>query len=169
MNGRVKRKNAHRPSSSPISGEVAAPRPEGDVRACARRMRRAMRHHEVLLWLQIKSFNGEYGSHFRRQAPAGGYILDYVDFGRRLVIEADGWQHGEPAGRAHDEKRDAYLARSGFCTLRFWSHEIDQNLDGVYDAILATAQQQASRYSSQRIRSPSGRYRGHLPRKGEGC
>jgi very-short-patch-repair endonuclease len=84
--------------SSPISGEVAAERPEGDVRAKARIMRKSMTRHEVKLWFQLKAFNKEYGCHFRRQAPAGKYILDFVDFGRRLIIEVDGWQHGEPNG-----------------------------------------------------------------------
>src|SRR5262245_17610360 len=102
-----------------------------------------MTRHEAKLWLQLKSFNREYGCHFRRQAAAGSYILDFVDFSRRLIIEVDGWQHGEARGAKHDSHRDACFARSGFRILRFWNHEIDQSLDGVCEAILVQVQEAA--------------------------
>jgi very-short-patch-repair endonuclease len=158
--------NARNQSSSPFTGEVAAKRPEG-VRLRAKQLRKEMTRHEVALWFQLKAINKEHGCHFRRQAPAGGYILDFVDFGRRLIIEVDGWQHGEARGAAHDRKRDAYLSVSGFRTLRFWNHEIDQSLGGVCDAIIAAVEESNARYSKAKALTPSGAAR-HLPRKGRG-
>ena len=44
----------------------------------------------------------------------------------KLVIEADGGQHGG-SGRA----RTALIETEGYRVLRFWNHEILQNPDGV--------------------------------------
>jgi very-short-patch-repair endonuclease len=98
----------------------------------------------------LKAFNKEYACHFRRQAPAGDYILGFVDFGRRLIIEVNGWQHGEPDGIRRDSRRDSYFTRAGFRILRFWNHEIDQSLDGVCDAILDAVRERSSRYHGGR-------------------
>jgi very-short-patch-repair endonuclease len=48
---------------------------------------------------------------FRRQVPVGPWILDFVSFGQRLVVEADGGQHAE---REHDKRRDNDLSERGF-------------------------------------------------------
>lgn len=125
-------------------------------RELARRLRKAMTRQEVRLWFQLKAFNKEHGCHFRRQAVAGPYILDFVDFGRKLIIEVDGWQHGEEPGEAHDSKRDAYFTRAGFVTLRFWNREVDESLDGVCDAILDAVRERNSKYVVRR-RTPSAR------------
>lgn len=85
---------------------------------------------EVKLWSRLKKLRAE-GYRFRRQAPFRGYYLDFVCFSRRLVIEVDGGQHGEDAGRAHDGVRDAVLRREGFFVLRFWNSAVRENIDGV--------------------------------------
>ena len=48
---------------------------------------------------------------FRRQVPIDPYIVDFVCFERRLIIEADGSQHAE---NPRDEVRDAFLGGQGF-------------------------------------------------------
>ena len=40
-----------------------------------------------------------------------GYFLDFVCFGRKLVIELDGWRHAEAGQAQHDNGRDAVLRR----------------------------------------------------------
>ena len=77
------------------------------------------------------------GFHFRRQAPIGRYIVDFVSFRHQLIIEADGGQHGMPEGARSDEDRDAFLKSQGFRVLRFWNSEIDANLVGVTESILS--------------------------------
>jgi very-short-patch-repair endonuclease len=89
-----------------------------------------------------------------RQAPIDGYIVDFAELGRRLIIEVDGSQHGFEKGEASDRGRDQHFSEAGFRILRFWNHEVDQSMDGVIDNIPAAA-------------PPSGASR-HLPRKGEG-
>jgi len=65
----------------------------------------------------------------------GPYVVDFVCFERRLVIEIDGGQHD--LDRAQDEERDAWLRENGFTVLRFWNTEVMQNLEGVLECILA--------------------------------
>jgi very-short-patch-repair endonuclease len=76
------------------------------------------------------------GFHFRRQAPIGRYIVDFASFRCKLVIEADGGQHGMRDGARSDQARDAFLQLQGFRVLRFWNSDIDANLEGVMESIL---------------------------------
>lgn len=65
----------------------------------------------------------------------GPYFADFVHLGCKLVIELDGGQHGMPDIVERDAKRTAYLEAQGFRILRFWNHEIRENLDGVVETI----------------------------------
>ena len=70
---------------------------------------------------------------FRRQAPFDHYILDFVCFDARVVIEIDGGQHDERA--EYDARRTAHLERCGFKVLRFWNNEVLGNFEGVMTVI----------------------------------
>ena len=76
---------------------------------------------------QLKGFK------FRRQQPVGPYILDFVNFEKRIVIEVDGGQHAILKDK--DKKRDAWLNAEGFEVMRFWNNEVFENLDGVLQVI----------------------------------
>ncbi len=52
-------------------------------------------------------------------------------------MELDGAQHREDEGLRHDAVRAAYLEAAGYRVIRFWNHEIRENLDGVVETILA--------------------------------
>jgi very-short-patch-repair endonuclease len=104
-----------------------------EQREFARHLRRHMTDSENKLWRNLRAhrLNGE---KFRRQQPIGPYVVDFVHFGARLIVEADGGQHnGEP----RDEKRDAWLRAQGFKVMRFWNNEIMSNPDGVLARVLA--------------------------------
>ncbi len=73
------------------------------------------------------------GHSFRRQAPPGPHIVDFVCLARKLVVEIDGGQHAKCAS---DLRRDGALSASGFRVLRFWNNEVLRNLDGVVAVIL---------------------------------
>ena len=88
---------------------------------------------ENRLWFHLKGKNFE-GIKFRRQAPIGDYIVDFVAFEKRLVIEVDGGQHAEDE-KDNDMRRDAWLRSQGFRVLRFWNNEVLQNLEGVLETI----------------------------------
>jgi very-short-patch-repair endonuclease len=73
------------------------------------------------------------GLKFRRQQPIGAYIVDFVCFERRIVIEVDGGGHA--FAKAKDNARDAWLQGQGFQVLRFWNNDVLQNIDGVLAVI----------------------------------
>ena len=87
------------------------------------------------MWWDLREFK-KLGFHFRKQAPIGQYIVDFVCLKHKLIIELDGGHHTEDAQRAHDLKRDAWLKSEGFKVLRFWNEEFFKNRNGVLNTIL---------------------------------
>ena len=75
-----------------------------------------------------------FGWKFKRQQPIGRYIVDFVCFESRLIVEADGSQHAESHA---DCERDIYLGQQGFRVLRLWNNEILNNPEGVATVIAA--------------------------------
>ena len=103
-----------------------------DTRANARRLRIYTTPQERRLWGKLRELNRVLGTHFRRQAPIGRFIADFAEYGRRLVIEVDGGQHGG----ARDQVRDGWLKGQGFEVLRFWNNEVYGNIEGVMRVVL---------------------------------
>ena len=101
----------------------------------ARALRKRLTPQEAKLWMKLRELKA-FGFHFRRQAPIGRYIVDFVAFGARLVIEIDGGQHGMKEGFRVDRERDAFLGSRGFSVLRFWNSDVDRNLSGMMQSIL---------------------------------
>ena len=97
----------------------------------ARQMRANPTEAERRLWSILR--NKRLASYkFRRQQVIGRYIVDFANFERRLIVEADGSQHAESA---YDLERDAWLEAQGFRLLRFWNNDLTENRDGVLTAI----------------------------------
>ncbi|HYG61942.1 MAG TPA: DUF559 domain-containing protein [Thermoanaerobaculia bacterium] len=96
----------------------------------ARQLRQRMTDAERHLWAYLR--RGFLNNRFRRQAPIGKYIVDFVCFERKLVIEVDGGQH---MGSVSDAVRDQFLREEGFLVLRFWNHEVLGNVEGVLEVI----------------------------------
>jgi len=91
---------------------------------------------ERALWTKLKNKQPE-GIKFRRQQPIGPYIVDFVSFERKLVVEVDGGQHNEKDGMAKDDKRTKWLEAEGFQVLRFWNNDVVTNIEGVLENIRA--------------------------------
>ena len=87
---------------------------------------------EQLLWSRLRMKQME-GLKFRRQQPVDNYIVDFVCFENRIIIEVDGGQHA--AGNKKDRERDTYLKQYGFKVLRFWNNEVLQNTNAVLAVI----------------------------------
>ena len=98
----------------------------------ARRLRKDMTDAERALWRLLRDRRID-GWRFRRQEPIDRYIVDFVCFDARLVIEVDGGQHNAEV----DGKRTAWLEGNGYRVLRFWNNEMLTNMDGVLQTILA--------------------------------
>jgi len=73
------------------------------------------------------------GFKFRRQQPIDNYVVDFVCFEKRVVVEVDGAQ--DASEKDKDAERDEYLIRNGFEVSRFWNNEVLQNMDGVLEVI----------------------------------
>ena len=101
----------------------------------ARELRKRLTPQEVKLWVRLRELK-PLGFRFRRQAPIGPYIVDFVSFKSRLVVEADGGQHNMAEGIQSDQARDDFLRSQGFRILRFWNSDIDANLEGVMETII---------------------------------
>ena len=98
----------------------------------AQHNRRTLTDAERALWRRLR-YRQLRGFRFRRQAPIGPYIVDFVCFERRLVIEVDGGQHAQ--AEEADRERSRWLEGEGFRVLRFWNHHVLQAPDAVMEAV----------------------------------
>lgn len=78
---------------------------------------------ENLLWQALRNRQLE-GLKFKRQVPLDGYILDFVCFDAKLIVEVDGGQHSESV---RDAVRDSHFEAKGFRTLRVWNDEVERD------------------------------------------
>ncbi len=98
----------------------------------AKQLRKNSTKAENLLWSRLRAKQMG-GIKFRRQQPIDDFIVDFVSFEKRLVIELDGSQHKE--NREKDDKRDKYLTDHDFTVLRFWDNEVFENIEGLLEVI----------------------------------
>ena len=107
----------------------------------AKRMRSAATDAEALLWrhLRGKRFSGY---KFKRQKPVGAFIVDFVCLRCKLVIEADGGQHGDAVN--YDAARTAWLETQEYAVLRFWNNDILLRTQAVLDSIFSALESRKS-------------------------
>ncbi len=98
----------------------------------ARSMRREPTNAERTLWRVLHDRKLD-GLKFRRQVRLGAYIVDFVCFSPRVVIECDGGQHAE---NSYDEVRDTWLRGQGFKVVRFWNTYVVEQTPDVAESIL---------------------------------
>ena len=97
----------------------------------AKSLRKNITDAERCLWKHLRAHR--LGSaKFKRQQPIGPYIVDFVCFDARLVIEIDGGQH---LNNDADRVRDAWLNKHGFRVLRFWNNEVLNETVAVLERI----------------------------------
>jgi very-short-patch-repair endonuclease len=101
-------------------------------RAFARSLRAKATDAEIVLWRLLRSRRLA-GMKFRRQVPIGPWIVDFVSFEQRLIVEADGSQHAESED---DKRRDDDLSERGFRVLRFWNNDILLRSESVMEMII---------------------------------
>jgi very-short-patch-repair endonuclease len=94
----------------------------------AKNLRKNSTDTEKLLWLHLRAKKFQ-GLKFRRQAPMGRYVVDFVCHAKKLVIEVDGGQHA--IDKYRDQQRETWLIAQGYSVIRFWNNEILENIEGV--------------------------------------
>jgi very-short-patch-repair endonuclease len=102
----------------------------------SRLLRQNLTPAENELWYRLN--NNQLGNiHFRRQHAIGPYIVDFCTVQHKLFIEIDGSQHNEQ--KEYDAERTAFLNQKGYRVIRFWNHEIENNIETVLETILRAA------------------------------
>jgi very-short-patch-repair endonuclease len=108
-----------------------------DVPVSSKRRARAMRAEpteaERRLWHALRDRRMQ-ALKFRRQAPVGPYIADFLCVAHQLIVEADGEQHAE---NLRDAVRDEWLEQHGYKVLRFSNRDILTARESVLATIAA--------------------------------
>jgi len=109
----------------------------------ARKLRASMSLPEVILWQALRK--KQTGLRFRKQHPAGPYVLDFYCDSAKLCVEVDGEGHSWRVER--DEARDRWLAEQGVKTVRVLARNVLRDVDAVVAHIVAQAPSDALRAS----------------------
>jgi very-short-patch-repair endonuclease len=100
----------------------------------ARKLRSEMSLPETILWRALRQ--RPRGHKFRRQHPAGDYVLDFYCARARLDIEVDGAAHDNAARAEQDRRRSAWLRSQGIATTRVPAQRVLEDLEAVVRRIV---------------------------------
>ena len=118
----------------------------------ARALRNNATRHERKLWSMLSRLRPK----FTRQLAIGPYIADFACRQARLIVELDGSQHADSLS---DKTRDESLRQEGWTVLRIWNNELDENPEGVFQAIADRAAECLGGTHPQPLPSREGRTR----------
>jgi very-short-patch-repair endonuclease len=90
---------------------------------------------ERLLWAELRKLK----LNFRRQAPIGRFIADFVQHEAKLIVEVDGPMHDLPEKQVSDTARTEWLESQGYTVLRFGHLKVINDLFSVAEKIAAAA------------------------------
>lgn len=92
----------------------------------AAKFRRDRTDAEDRFWQAVRNRQLD-GFKFRFQHTLWPYVADFACLEAMLIVELDGGQHS----KVKDARRTAFLEAKGFRVLRFWNHDVLENLEGV--------------------------------------
>ncbi len=108
--------------------------PNKDTLTRAKHLRQTSTSAEETLWSHLRD-RRFLGLKFRRQAPVGPYVVDFLCHEMRLVLEVDGSIHLEPHLISHDQNRDANLQALGYRVLRYSNEQLQDDLDSILETL----------------------------------
>jgi len=120
--------------------EGGVQKPKTPKIAFARKLRRDMTNAERKLWYALRGHRF-FGLQFRRQAPCGPYVADFLCHAAKLVIEVDGATHSTEGELRRDSRRDAWFADNGYSVLRVTNAEVYAEFEGVLETIRLRAEE----------------------------
>ena len=103
------------------------------IRGFAKKLRREPTDAETAMWRLLRGRRLALFK-FRRQVPFQNYILDFVCFEKRFIVEIDGSQHAESE---RDAARETVLVAEGFRIARYWNNDVLQQPSAVLEDIFA--------------------------------
>ena len=130
----------------------------------ARKLRSEMTLPEAMLWREPRKRPA--GLKFRRQHPAGVYVLDFYCAAARLAIEVDGWGHDNLRSAQADAARSQFLRSHHVATLRVPAKAVLDDLPAAVVRIVEVCSERVTRMSGSPhvpLHHPSG---GPPPRSG---
>ena len=99
-----------------------------------RELRRSQTEAEKILWQRLRNRQMN-GLKFFRQYSVGTYILDFYCSQVKYGIELDGLQHAEQVNVSYDKERSNQLGGLNINVVRFWNHDVLNQLDKVIQEI----------------------------------
>jgi very-short-patch-repair endonuclease len=118
----------------------------------ARALRRDATPQERALWRLLSRYRPK----FTRQLSIDPFVADLACREAKLIVEIDGSQHVESNA---DATRTRFLEAEGWTVIRFWNSEVNENPDGVAQAILLKAAECLGGTHPQPLPSREGRKR----------
>ena len=100
----------------------------------SRQLRKNQTPWEKKLWMHLKG-NKFFVMKFKRQVVIGPYIYDFSCFEKKLIIELDGSQHSETENKKRDKEKEEFIKKLGYRILRFNNNDVQNNIEGVMEAI----------------------------------
>ncbi len=114
----------------------------------ARKLRSEMNLAETLLWRELRKRPGEFK--FRRQHPAGVYVLDFYCASVRLAIEADGMAHDGAGAAARDARRTEFLRSLHVATLRVPAKILLDDVAAAVERIIVVCRERTEKLEMRR-------------------
>jgi len=101
----------------------------------ARKLRQRLSKPEAMLWQVLRL--SPCGYKFRKQHPAGPFVLDFFCARANLAIEIDGFAHDTGDRPERDSRRDDWLSANRIDTMRIPAHDVLADVVAVADSIVA--------------------------------
>ena len=137
-------------------------RGQRDTVKLARKLRAEMTPPEIALWQALRTRPGGYK--FRRQHPAGIYVLDFYCAKARLAVEVDGRAHDSAAVIAKDGARSHFLRQHGIATTRIPAKLVLEDIEAVVRRLVQICDERLQGMTGSPLPHPAG---GPPPRSGE--
>ena len=118
--------------------------------ARAKQLRSDMTDAERRLWFRLRAHRFQ-NLKFKRQAPIGPYVVDFICFDHKVIIEVDGGQHSDSNS---DRQRDKWLGHEGYRVLRFWNDDVLKRTDVVLGTIADVLKSEATPLPARFARHP---------------
>ena len=128
----------------------------------ARKLRGEMTLPEGKLWIELRKRPGEYK--FRRQHPAGEYVLDFYCAAVKLAVEVDGQAHDGAVAVSRDKRRSDWLRVRGIATTRIPARYVLQDIEAVVMRLVAICDERRMAMARSPLHHPAD---GPPPRGGE--
>ena len=117
----------------------------------AKALRRAMSLPEVLLWRELKLAKSDV--RFRKQHPAGPYVLDFFCARANLAVEVDGIAHNMGDRPQRDIERDAWLKQYRIEVVRIAAADVLRDPVAAAESIIGVVKERLVQFGKT---PPSG-------------